>query len=103
HRRPEQREGGVEPERAAEPHPGCSLAAEAALDHAAVEEQKRVACAEPERVHEMSPRLAAPAGLEETPSKCVLRVDAWCRDVGIPGPRQRVFDVPVVVEVEERC
>ena len=66
-RRPEEREAGVEVERAAEPSPGRRVVAEAALDHPAMEELQRVLNPEMERELRVALGLPAPTGARQAP------------------------------------
>src|SRR5215208_2096462 len=92
----------VERERTPEPAARGFFAAEAALDHAAVEELERVAGPEPQRAFRMAERLGALAVPLERPGEDIVSIDA--RPVALRRAREveRLRQANRVVRLEQR-
>src|SRR5205085_8804854 len=99
-RRPEEREVRVDREGSTESGP-CRWGGEAAFDHRPVEDEEGVPGAEPERSRRVCAGLCAAPGPEEAPGERVLGVDAGRGRVRAASTRERVGDVPAVVEIED--
>ena len=86
------------------PEPGLRLraAAEAALDHPAVEDLERVERPEPEGALRVAQRLTAVAVPLERPSQDVVAVDRRALALREPRERERRLKPDAVVDVEER-
>src|SRR6266481_821230 len=101
-RRPENREMRVQPQRPAEPGAFCGRAAEAALDHPAVEELERIERPEPEGALRVAQRLAAVPGPLERPSQDVVAVDRRSLPLREPCEGEGGVKPDPMVDVEER-
>ena len=86
---PEEREVRVRVEREAEPPPRGSVPAEAALDHAAVEEQGRVTRTEPERALRPTERLARSGRSRRAPTRARRPPGSTAARASLPGQRER--------------
>src|SRR5438552_8847956 len=91
----------VQPQRSTEPSALCVRAAEAALDHSAVEELERIERPEPEGALRVAQRLTAVPGPLERPSQDVVAVDRRPLAPGQACECERGLKPDPVVDVEE--
>ncbi len=101
HGRPQEGEVGVRVQRAVEPAARLGGVAEAALDHAPMEELERIVGAEAKRAARVAEAFAAAAVALQRPGHPVCCIDARRARVCLPGPSERVVEPAAVVEVED--
>ena len=92
----------VERQRTPEPFLGGFRMAEAALDHATMEELRRVPRSEPQRPLRVGQRLCAAAVTRQSPGEDIVAVDRRTIGASGAGKQQRLRELDRMIDVEQR-